>query len=30
MAGTFLEEYNELSARIGATYDLAQSMGATG
>lgn len=30
MAGTWQEEYDALSARIGVTYDLAQSMGATG
>ena len=29
MTGTWQEEYDALSARIGATYDLAQSMGAT-
>ena len=30
MAGTFQEEYDALSARIGVAYDVAQAMGAEG
>lgn len=29
MAGTFQEEYDALSARIGTVYDVAQGIGAT-
>ncbi len=30
MAGTFIEEYNDLVGRISAIYDVVSALGATG